>query len=99
MTTYSAESGDGTISNSGMTREQAVHRATEIANQTGVAATVQGDDGSEWDVEPSREVIRHGSFGPIVWSPNGTRIATQEDMNLLPVGADLTADEEAEIEE
>jgi hypothetical protein len=46
------------------------------------------------------EQIRHGSFGPIVWATDGTtRVATQRDMDTLPVGADLTADEESEIEE
>jgi hypothetical protein len=46
------------------------------------------------------EMIRHGSFGPIVWGPGGlTRVATQRDMDTLDVGADLTDDEESEIEE
>lgn len=46
-----------------------------------------------------RETIRHGTFGPIVWSESGTRAATQRDMDTLPVGPDLTPEEEDEIEE
>lgn len=46
-----------------------------------------------------KETIRHGSFGPIVWSEDGTRMATQEDMDTLPVGPDLTPEEEEEIED
>lgn len=47
------------------------------------------------------EIIRHGSFGPIVWDivTGETRSATQEDMDTLAVGPDLTPDEEAEIPE
>ncbi len=47
------------------------------------------------------EIIRHGSFGPIVWNTRTgeTRMATQDDMDRLDVGDDLTADEEATIEE
>lgn len=47
------------------------------------------------------EVIRHGSFGPIVWDTETgeTRVATQADMDTLAVGEDLSADEEAAIEE
>jgi|GEM_PF-5789056 hypothetical protein len=45
------------------------------------------------------EKIRHGSFGPIVQTDTGWRLATQEDMDTLPVGEDLTAAEEAEIDE
>jgi hypothetical protein len=47
------------------------------------------------------KVIRHGSFGPIVWdtATGQTRAATQEDMDSLEVGPDLTPEEEAEIEE
>ena len=48
---------------------------------------------------PDKEIIRHGTFGPIVWSPNGTRVATQYDMDTLEVGEDLTEEEEATIEE
>lgn len=49
----------------------------------------------------SIEVIRHGSFGPIVCSLDSgcTRMATQEDIDTLPVGDDLTEEEEAAIEE
>ena len=45
------------------------------------------------------EEIRHGTFGPIVWnSATGeTRVATQDDMDHLPVGDDLTPEEEASI--
>jgi hypothetical protein len=48
----------------------------------------------------SNEQIRHGTFGPIVWDTETgeTRMATQEDMDTLPVGEDLTAEEEATIE-
>lgn len=47
------------------------------------------------------EQIRHGTFGPIVWdtATGETRVATQDDMDNLPVGDDLTAEEEASIEE
>ena len=47
------------------------------------------------------EIIRHGTFGPIVWrvSDGSTQAATQRDMDHFPVGDDLTADEEAGIEE
>jgi hypothetical protein len=47
------------------------------------------------------EIIRHGTFGPIVWdtATGATRVATQEDMDTLPVGDDLTAEEEEQIEE
>lgn len=46
------------------------------------------------------EVLRYGSFGVIVWdlTTGETRMATQADMDDLPVGDDLTADEENEIE-
>ena len=47
----------------------------------------------------AQEILRYGKFGPIVWSEAGTRMATQEDMDSLPVGEDLTAEEESEIEE
>jgi len=42
------------------------------------------------------EIIRHGSFGPIVWdtATGETRAATQYDMDHLPVGEDLTEEEE-----
>ena len=44
------------------------------------------------------EQIRHGSFGPIVWLRDGTtRMATQRDMDRLPVGPDLTRAEESAI--
>ena len=45
------------------------------------------------------EVIRHGSFGPIVWDvvTGETRFATQDDLDHLPVGPDLTEEEEASI--
>lgn len=47
------------------------------------------------------EIIRHGSFGPIVWdtATGETRAATQYDMDHLPVGPDLTEEEEASIPE
>lgn len=47
------------------------------------------------------EVIRHGSFGPIVWDldTSETRMATQKDMDALPVGDDLTEEEEEGVEE
>lgn len=49
--------------------------------------------------EPA-ETIRHGSFGPIVWIADGsTRIATQADMDRLPVGPDLSEEEEALIQD
>lgn len=46
------------------------------------------------------EVIRHGSFGPIVWDMDtgATRMATQEDMDTLPVGEDLSEEEESSID-
>lgn len=45
------------------------------------------------------EIIRHGTFGPIVWDTDtrATRAATQQDLDILPVGDDLDEDEEAEI--
>lgn len=59
-----------------------------------------------WSIIPTdalctTECIRHGSFGPIVWDiqTGETRMATQDDLDTLPVGEDLTADEEASIEE
>ena len=59
-------------------------------------AEAQGND----DVA-QQEQIRHGSFGPIVWDTitGDTRVATQHDMDTLPVGPDLTDEEEAGIEE
>lgn len=47
------------------------------------------------------EQIRHGSFGPIVWDTETgeTRLPTQDDMDNLPVGDDLTPEEEEAIEE
>ena len=45
------------------------------------------------------ETIRYGTFGPIVWDDGETRMATQDDMDTLPVGDDLTAEEEASIPE
>ncbi len=43
--------------------------------------------------------IRHGSFGPIVETTEGWRAATQDDMDTLPVGPDLTPEEESDIED
>lgn len=47
------------------------------------------------------EVIRFGSFGPIVWdlATGETRFATQDDLDRLPVGPDLTEEEEESIPE
>ncbi len=46
------------------------------------------------------DIIRHGTFGPIVYCDDGTtRAATQQDMDTLEVGDDLTEEEESEIEE
>lgn len=47
------------------------------------------------------ECIRHGSFGPIVWdlATKQTRMATQADLDTLDVGRDLTASEEAAIQD
>lgn len=47
------------------------------------------------------EQIRHGTFGPIVWDviTGETRYATQDDMDTLPVGPDLTPEEEDSIED
>lgn len=45
------------------------------------------------------DIIRHGSFGPIVQTEDGWRMATQKDLDTLPVGDDLTEEEEAEIPE
>ena len=47
------------------------------------------------------EQIRHGTFGPIVWDTETetTRYATQDDMDTLPVGDDLTPEEEESITE
>lgn len=47
------------------------------------------------------EIIRYGTFGPIVWNTitDQTRLATQEDLNTLDVGEDLSEEEEDEIEE
>lgn len=43
--------------------------------------------------------IRYGSFGPIVeTSPGDWRMADDEDLNILPVGPDLSAEEEEDIE-
>lgn len=47
------------------------------------------------------EIIRYGSFGPIVWDTDShrTRLATQDDLDTLDVGDDLDEDEEAAIED
>ena len=46
------------------------------------------------------DIIRHGSFGPIVFCADGTtRMATQDDLDTLPVGDDLDEDEEAAIDD
>jgi hypothetical protein len=47
------------------------------------------------------EVIRYGTFGPIVWDLDTdlTRCATQDDMDTLPMGHDLTEEEEESIAE
>lgn len=52
-------------------------------------------------MDQTTEVIRHGSFGPIVWNvaSGETRAATQADMDALEVGDDLTQEEEEGIEE
>ena len=41
------------------------------------------------------EIIRYGPFGAIVWDTltGATRRATQEDLDDLPVGDDLTSEE------
>ena len=46
------------------------------------------------------EILRHGSFGPIVQNTTTGefRAADQHDMDTLPVGDDLTADEEETID-
>jgi hypothetical protein len=44
-----------------------------------------------------KDIIRFGSFGPIVETADGWRFATQEDMDTLEVGEDLTPEEEDEI--
>ena len=48
----------------------------------------------------STEQIRHGTFGPIVWdaATGETRVATQDDLDTLDVGDDLTEEEEEGIE-
>jgi hypothetical protein len=48
-----------------------------------------------------KEVIRFGSFGPIVWNcqTEETRLATQDDLDTLPVGDDLSPEEEESITE
>lgn len=75
-------------------------------DRDGNAVSVECDEDGNWTVgetqpDPSSDVemIRHGSFGPIVWRNGETRAATQRDMDMLPVGPDLTDDEVAEIEE
>jgi hypothetical protein len=47
------------------------------------------------------EIIRHATFGPIVYdtTTGQTRVATQQDMDELEVGDDLTPEEEEAIEE
>jgi hypothetical protein len=62
MKTYGAASGDGTISSSGMTREQAMRRAQEIADKTGEPAEVYAEPAQEGDepvavVQPSGDEI------------------------------------------
>jgi hypothetical protein len=54
-----------------------------------------------WGRGLKMEQIRHGTFGPIVWDTDtgATRVATQDDMDSLPVGPDLTAEEEDSIGE
>lgn len=63
-------------------------------------AEAQVDDDTMIE-DAQSEQIRHGSFGPIVWDTVtcDTRVATQHDMDTLPVGPDLTDEEEAGIEE
>ena len=48
----------------------------------------------------TNEVIRHGTFGPIVWDllTDETRMATQDDMDTLHVGDDLSVAEEESID-
>jgi hypothetical protein len=43
------------------------------------------------------DLIRYGSFGPLVQTQDGWRMATQEDLDILPAGEDLTPEEEAAI--
>ena len=47
------------------------------------------------------EIIRYGTFGPIVWDleTGETRMATQVDMDTLGLGQDLTQKEEKLIDE
>ena len=47
------------------------------------------------------EQIRYGTFGPIVWDTDTheTRMATQEDLDELMMGEDLTAEEEEAIKD
>lgn len=72
--TYGAASGDGTINSSGMTREQAMRRAQEIADKTGEPAEVYAEPAQEGDepvavVQPA--VVSHtyyavcNAHGPI----------------------------------
>lgn len=46
------------------------------------------------------EIIRYGSFGPMVWNTvtATSRCPTSDDLNDLPMGDDLTEDEEAAID-
>ncbi len=71
---YGAASGDGTISNSGMTREAARRRAQEIADQTGETAEVYEEPSGETVevIEPSE---RHDSCecGDVTGTPCGWR--------------------------
>src|SRR5690606_28673529 len=60
--TYGVTSSDGTINSSGMTREQAMRRAQEIADQTGEPAEVYAEPAQEGDepvavVQPSGDEI------------------------------------------
>lgn len=51
-------------------------------------------------VGANSDIIRFGSFGPIVYTSDGkTRMATQEDLDTLEVGEDLSEEEEQAIEE
>jgi hypothetical protein len=74
-----------------LNRESDEECGSEVVGD-GAASVAEMDDG---------EIIRHGTFGPIVWdsSDDSTRAAGQDDMDSLPVGPDLTAEEEAAIEE
>lgn len=64
------------------------------------AAQIDEESGTITVAREGDDIIRHGSFGPIVWNTatGETRMATQDDLDNLVVGDDLTEDEEAEIE-